>query len=60
MSDRAARLRLYPQLDKMVMQDAPVAPVFNSVFYSLPSTAMKTYFISPNPWTLVFQDYVKQ
>ena len=60
MSDRAARLRLYPQLDKMVMQDAPVAPVFNSVFYSLPSTAMKTYFISANPWTLVFQDYVKQ
>jgi len=59
MTDRAARLRLYPQLDKMVMEDAPVAPVFNSVFYSLPSTSMKRYSISASPWTLVFQDYVK-
>ncbi len=60
MTDRAARLRLYPQLDKMLMEDAPVAPVFNSVFYSLPSAAMKRYSISASPWTLVFQDYVKQ
>jgi len=59
MSDRAARLRLYPQLDRMVMEQAPVAPVFNSVFYSLPSTALKSYKISASPWTLVFQDYVK-
>jgi len=60
MTDHVARLRLYAGLDKMMMQDAPVAPVFNSVFYALPSTALKNFTISASPWTLVFPDYVKQ
>ncbi len=59
MTDRAARLRLYPQLDRMMMEDAPVVPVFNSVFYALPSSKLTKFFISASPWTLVFQDYVK-
>lgn len=58
MTDQAARLRAYPQLDRMVMQDAPVAPVFNSVYYILPSTSVHNFYLH-NVWTLVFADYTK-
>ncbi len=59
MTDRASRLAKYSQLDMMMMRDAPVVPVFNSVFYALPSAQMKVFFISASPWTLTFSDYVK-
>lgn len=58
MSDQNARLRQYSQLDKMVMQDAPVVPIFNSVYFILPSTALHNFYLH-NVWTLVFSDYTK-
>jgi len=50
MTDRAARLAKYVQLDKMMMQDAPVVPVLNPVFFSLPSAALHNYYLR-SPWT---------
>ncbi|HZU12049.1 MAG TPA: ABC transporter substrate-binding protein [Chloroflexota bacterium] len=43
MQNRAQRLRLYPRLDKMVMQDAPIVPLYNPVFWDIHSTALKGY-----------------
>jgi oligopeptide transport system substrate-binding protein len=56
--DRAARLKQYPLLDKMMMEDAPVDPIFNSVYYILPSAALHHFYLH-NVWTLVFADYTK-
>lgn len=58
MTDQTQRLKLYPQLDKMVMEDAPVVPIFNSVYYILPSAALHNFYLH-NVWTLVFADYTK-
>jgi hypothetical protein len=35
MTSRAERLRLYPQRDKMMMEDAPVVPVYHPVYYDI-------------------------
>jgi ABC-type transport system substrate-binding protein len=58
MTDQTQRLKLYPQLDKMVMEDAPIAPIFNSVYYILPSASLHNFYLH-NVWTLIFQDYTK-
>lgn len=58
MTDQTQRLKMYAQLDKAMMQQAPVAPVFNSVYYVLPSTALHNFYLH-NVWTLVFADYSK-
>jgi len=59
MTDRAARLRLYPQLDMMAMRDAPVVPVMNPIHYDIHSLALHNYYYS-TVWVLVFADYTKQ
>ena len=56
--DQASRLKGYPELDRMVMADAPLAPVFNSVYYILPSSALHNFYLH-NVWTLVLADYAK-
>ncbi|HEY8286796.1 MAG TPA: hypothetical protein VIJ28_20585, partial [Chloroflexota bacterium] len=58
MTDQQARLAGYAALDKMVMQDAPVDPIFNSVYYALPSANLHNFYLH-NVWTLVFADYTK-
>ena len=58
MTDQRSRLKLYPQLDRMVMEDAPLVPVFNSVYYILPSAALHHFYLH-NVWTFVFADYTK-
>ncbi|HKC73952.1 MAG TPA: ABC transporter substrate-binding protein [Chloroflexota bacterium] len=58
MTDRAARLRLYPQLDKMVMRDAPVVPVYHSVYYDIHSFALHNYSYN-NVWEYDFARYTK-
>ena len=58
MTDQRQRLRLYPHLDRMVMQDAPLVPVYNSVYYILPSTALHQFYLH-NVWTFAFADYTK-
>jgi len=59
MTDQAARLRLYPQLDMMAMRDAPVVPVMNPIHYDIHSLALHNYYYS-TVWVLVFADYTKQ
>jgi ABC-type transport system substrate-binding protein len=59
MTDQRSRLKLYPHLDRMVMQDAPLVPVFNSVYYILPSAALHHFYLH-NVWTFVFADYTKE
>ncbi|HXT36513.1 MAG TPA: ABC transporter substrate-binding protein [Chloroflexota bacterium] len=58
MTDQQARMAGYPALDKMVMQDAPVDPIFNSVYYALPSANLHNFYLH-NVWTLIFADYTK-
>jgi oligopeptide transport system substrate-binding protein len=57
-TDQRARLRQYPALDRMIMQDAPWVPLLTPVFYVLPSTAVKDFYFHP-VWFYVFQDYAK-
>jgi ABC-type transport system substrate-binding protein len=59
MTDRTARLRLYPQLDQMVMRDAPVVPVYNPILYVLPSAALHHFYLYPPAWEYIFADYGK-
>jgi len=58
MTNRSRRLSLYSKLDRMMMADAPVVPLFNPVRYDFYSSAVKHYYIH-NVWGWVFQDYVK-
>jgi ABC-type transport system substrate-binding protein len=58
MTDRTARLRLYPQLDKMVMEDAPVVPVYHSVYYDIHSFALHNYY-ADSIWGYDFANYTK-
>lgn len=58
MTDRSARLAQYPALDKMVMQDAPVVPIYNPVYYVFHSAAVGNFFLH-NVWTFVMEDYTK-
>jgi peptide/nickel transport system substrate-binding protein len=58
MTDQTARLKQYGQLDRLVMADAPVVPVFNSVYYAFPSTALHNFYLH-DVWTLIFADYIK-
>jgi oligopeptide transport system substrate-binding protein len=58
MTDRRARLKLYPQLDRMLLRDAPVVPVYNPVYYILPSAQLHNFYLH-NVWTLVLADYTK-
>ena len=58
MTDRTERLRQYPQLDKMVMQDAPIVPVFNPIYYDIHSLALHNYYFH-NVWGYIFADYTK-
>jgi ABC-type oligopeptide transport system substrate-binding subunit len=50
MTNRAARLARYPTLDRMMMQDAPVVPLYNPVKYELRSAALTRYAYSPVWW----------
>jgi ABC-type transport system substrate-binding protein len=58
MANRDQRLAQYPTLDKMVMQDAPIVPVYYPKYYDLRSTQIHNYYASPI-WGWVFQDYTK-
>jgi ABC-type oligopeptide transport system substrate-binding subunit len=58
MTNRTQRLAQYVKLDKMIMQDAPVVPVYHPVLYQLRSKAVKT-FVYSGVWGYVFQDMVK-
>ena len=60
MTNRAARLRLYPQLDMMVMRDAPVVPVYNPILYVLPSATLHNFYLYPPAWEFIFADYTKE
>jgi ABC-type transport system substrate-binding protein len=57
MQNQAKRLKLYPGLDRMVMEDAPIVPVYNPITYDLHSTRVSHYYLH-NVWFYVFQDYV--
>ncbi len=59
MTDRAARLRLYPGLDMMMMRDAPIVPVMNPIHYDIHSLALHNYYYN-TVWELIFADYTKQ
>ena len=58
MTDQSARLAQYSALDKMVMQDAPVVPIYNPVYYVFHSAAVGNFFLH-NVWTFVMEDYTK-
>jgi ABC-type transport system substrate-binding protein len=58
MTNRAERLRLYPQLDKMMMKDAPVVPVYHPVYYDIHSFALHNYSYN-NVWEYDFTRYTK-
>lgn len=59
MTDGAARLRLYPGLDMMMMRDAPIVPVMNPIHYDIHSLALHNYYYN-TVWELIFADYTKQ
>jgi oligopeptide transport system substrate-binding protein len=58
MSDQTARLAQYSALDKMVMRDAPVVPIYSPVYYVLHSASVHDFFLH-NVWTFVMEDYTK-
>ncbi|MDQ2742288.1 MAG: ABC transporter substrate-binding protein [Chloroflexota bacterium] len=58
MTNQSKRLSLYPSLDKMIMRDAPVAPLYTPVYYDLHSTALKHYYFNP-VWVYSFVNYSK-
>jgi oligopeptide transport system substrate-binding protein len=58
MTSKAERLRLYPQLDKMMMEDAPVVPVYHPVYYDIHSFALHNYAYN-NVWEYDFTRYTK-
>ena len=59
LADRTARLRQYPQLDMMMMRDAPIVPVMNPIHYDIHSLALHNYHYS-TVWVLALADYTKQ
>jgi oligopeptide transport system substrate-binding protein len=58
MTNQKQRLAQYWKLDKMIMEDAPVVPVYHPVLYQLRSKALTTYSYSA-VWGYLFQDMVK-
>lgn len=58
MTNQSKRLNLYPKLDRMIMRDAPVAPLYTPVWYDLHSTALKHYYYNP-VWVYSFVNYSK-
>lgn len=58
LSNQKKRLSLYPKLDKMIMTDAPIAPLYTPVWYDIHSAALKHYYYNP-VWVYSFVNYRK-
>ncbi|HZU13834.1 MAG TPA: ABC transporter substrate-binding protein [Chloroflexota bacterium] len=58
MQNQKRRLSLYPRLDRMIMEDAPVVPLYTPVYYDLHSLALHNYFFNP-VWGYSFVSYSK-
>jgi oligopeptide transport system substrate-binding protein len=58
MTNRTQRLKLYPKLDKMIMSDAPIVPVYYPVYYDLHSLALHHYFVN-GQWGWILSAYTK-
>lgn len=58
MTDRTQRLKQYPMLDRRVMQDAPVVPVYYPYFYDLRSATLHNYSFS-GQWGWLLADMSK-
>lgn len=58
MQNQKTRLSLYPGLDRMIMKDAPVVPLYTPVHYDLHSMALHHYFYNP-VWVFSFVSYSK-
>lgn len=59
MTNRGQRLKQYPSLDKMIMRDAPIVPVYYPYFYDLRSAALHDYSYSPQ-WGWLFENMTKR
>lgn len=58
MTDRTARLAGYGALDKAIMQDAPVVPIYHPIYYVYGSTSLHNFFLH-NVWNFVLEQYSK-
>jgi peptide/nickel transport system substrate-binding protein/oligopeptide transport system substrate-binding protein len=56
--DGSNRWKQYPKLDKLVMSDAPIVPIYYPEFDDLHSTALHNYAYS-GVWGWIFQDMTK-
>jgi peptide/nickel transport system substrate-binding protein len=59
MQTRATRMEQYGTLDRMIMQDAPIVPVYYPVYYDLHSASLRNYFYHV-VWEYVFEKYSKR
>jgi len=58
MQNQKKRLSLYPRLDRMIMTDAPIVPLYTPVWYDIHSLALHHYFYNP-VWVYSFVSYSK-
>lgn len=58
MQNQQKRLSLYPKLDRMIMSDAPVVPLYTPVWYDIHSTSLHHYYYNP-VWVYSFVNYTK-
>lgn len=56
--NRSTRMAQYGKLDRMIMQDAPIVPVYYPVYYDIHSTGLHNYFYHV-VWEYVFEQYTK-
>lgn len=58
MTNRAQRLQQYSKLDRMVMQDAPIVPIYYPYFYDLRSVSLHNYSYS-GQWGWLLENMTK-
>jgi ABC-type transport system substrate-binding protein len=56
LANSAQRYALYRQMEKMVMADAPWAPLYDGVLYDFHSTRLQGFYIPP-VWPFTYADY---
>jgi ABC-type transport system substrate-binding protein len=56
--DPVKRVEMYKQMQDIIMADAPIAPLYQSVWTSMYGKTTGGFFIHP-VWVFVFQDYWK-
>jgi ABC-type transport system substrate-binding protein len=56
--DPAKRLQMFEQMQDIIMQDAPTAPMYQAVFNGMHGQTTGGFYVHP-VWTFNFQDYWK-